>query len=246
MAHAQSIDRFLDESTRKPLLYIDVPAPLFTSSSQYRSPTEYQSPQSASSVTTSRRSSTTSDAASQISSAPTSATSIIRPSIGAMEPAYWLQCTFHELDCKLLFHPGDSASWYQHCMSHWNGHHPPRECICIFCDKQFRGSTGWQKRMSHIAAHLAEGCKVEHGRPDFATYRYMCEKGLLNESDYAYLTRYSECPGKNLGLLPSNYQSEKAHASLNDVVFYNQRKEDRERKGRSQKGKGREETRHGN
>jgi len=84
--------------------------------------------------------------------------------------------------------------------------------------------------------HLANGSIVENSRPDFALYRYMREKGLLSKSDHADLTEYSECQTSGLGLLPLNYRTEKA-PSRNDVVSYDQRKEDRER-NRSQKGKG--------
>jgi len=241
MSSGQPIDRYLDE---KPRLRINVPTPLTVSSSKFAIATQYSSPQSASSVAT-RRSSSSSDVGSQISSAPTSATSVTSRN-DAMEPSYWLQCTFYELDCKVQFHPGDSAAWYSHCSSHWNGHPAPRDCLCIFCDKVFRGSRAWDQRMSHIARHLAGGLRVEESRPDFALYRHMYENNLLSERDHINIKAYSECENRDLGLVTSNYPMEKGAASRNDVVCWDQRREDRERKAahRPQKGKGRESKHH--
>lgn len=84
--------------------------------------------------------------------------------------------------------------------------------------------------MAHIAEHLAAGQMVEDGRPDFALYRHMYAERLLSPEDYHAIVGYSEYEGdrQRLGLKPIDGQPEKS-ALRHEVVYYDQRKEDRER-----------------
>lgn len=244
MASGQQIARYLNDPSQKPQLYIDV-SPQPASFSGYPNRSSFASPKSASSASSSRRSSATEGT--EMYSPSTAASSVSSPTndpalfYDQTEPQYWLQCTFHEIGCKVQFYPHDRESWRSHCLSHWRNQSPPKDCICIFCDEQFRGSSAWNNRILHIEGHLAGGAQVERdSRPDFALYRHMYKKGLIGETVYRSMTTYSESAGaKDLGLQPMDYKPAKL-AYRDDVVTWDQRKEDKERKSHRSKGKGRE------
>jgi hypothetical protein len=110
-----------------------------------------------------------------------------------------LPCTETELlRCRIVYTAEQFEDWYDHSLSHFGSHRPPKHTICIFCTATFESENrldSWRDRMEHIADHFIEdGLRIESSLPDFNVVKYFRKKGLISQRDYDHAIEGSERP----------------------------------------------------
>jgi hypothetical protein len=102
---------------------------------------------------------------------------------------YSYPCIFHFLDCTesfILF-----EEWRVHVLSHFRGQAAPTEAQCTLCSWNMADSTrdvAWNFMLRHVAIeHFQIGHTLATSRPDFALYKFLFNRKILNEPQFKAL-----------------------------------------------------------
>ena len=108
-----------------------------------------------------------------------------------------LPCPFDPLQCPRAFQRGQVDEWITHSLEHFvtegprgQAVEPPTSNPCPFCEATFyhpSGITSWNQRMRHVADHHRIGHTLSHARPDFALYRYMWQRRVIDSEAYRHI-----------------------------------------------------------
>jgi hypothetical protein len=98
-------------------------------------------------------------------------------------------CLFHVLACNENF--DEEEEWKVHVLSHFRGNDPPTEAQCPLCSWKLANSTpskAWVLMLHHVAIdHFKHGHTLATSRPDFALYKFLYNRKILNEPQYKAL-----------------------------------------------------------
>ncbi|MCJ1389591.1 hypothetical protein MMC18_002448 [Xylographa bjoerkii] len=98
------------------------------------------------------------------------------------------ECPFNFLYCLMTF--ASFSEWLAHSLTHFKKITPPEKNECCFCDEKFEKSDGmrsWRDKMEHTALHHQLGHKLAHARPDFALYKFLWNKRIIEPGEYKEL-----------------------------------------------------------
>lgn len=104
---------------------------------------------------------------------------LIRP------PSYAYQCAFPFLGCT--FRSVDLDEWMTHCFAHFHPIGPPRAWQCPLCPQAGmmpNGHDAWRLRLHHVAGHHQAGESLSTARPDFALFKYLRDKRIIDDTKY--------------------------------------------------------------
>ncbi|ELR08568.1 hypothetical protein GMDG_03263 [Pseudogymnoascus destructans 20631-21] len=157
-----------------------------------------------------------------------------------------LPCLFRYIipDCQHM-NFDDSESWSEHVIEHFGPSRPPPHALCVFCNTSFEDDNAmacWNKYLEHVKEHFESGTTLEL-RPDFGVLKYLRDKAIITEDDYAVFCRDGSERPKVFGLIPldcepeeivAKKQAEEA-ASNRIIVSDPRRRRDQQRSPRGKK-----------
>lgn len=77
--------------------------------------------------------------------------------------------------------------FHNHMLDHFDGP-PPGKALCIFCNLDFENEdpwSCWEEYLDHIRyQHFRNGMVIEQMRPDFVTWAYLRDTGVLAQARY--------------------------------------------------------------
>jgi len=247
-----TLGRYLNDRTDRPLISTQTSLERFNPAQLFRAPSYYpdlpspvpsdgstRTPSTARTAISSdtRSHPSTSSRHTSIGTIPTGISSL-RGYAGTMDfgELIGLPCPFAIVGCKVSFHSDQSEHWYQHSLSHFGEHRPPKHALCVFCDTPFNDDDPyacWRRRMAHTAGH--HRADEQYEKPDFSLLRYMWEKKLLRDEDYKSAIAITEKPNLEGLIMSSNDlpQPQKRYNREDDGIQHDLRKERRQRNGKS-------------
>lgn len=107
--------------------------------------------------------------------------------------------------------------FHNHMLGHFNGS-PPGKALCIFCDREFENENPWScwtEYLDHIRyQHFRNGMVIEQMRPDFVTWAYLRDTGVLLQPRYDLICELANerKPSDYGWLRPANWVSPREQA----------------------------------
>ncbi|KAI1307717.1 hypothetical protein F5Y03DRAFT_114466 [Xylaria venustula] len=159
-----------------------------------------------------------------------------------------LPCEFAAYrQCGLVFEIDAVDDWIEHIVSdHLQGRLPPM-CICWFCDdfvfdtkNDLDSRSVFENRMWHIRGHIVEdGDAIPDMRPDYYLLDHAHRHRAISTETYNMARKYSEIPRPG-HVCPFDFNSPEAerHDELSKRIIVDQAKEDRLRRRRIPRSKG--------
>ncbi|KAI1144723.1 hypothetical protein F4825DRAFT_342036 [Nemania diffusa] len=210
----QALDIFRDIETKigKPpsIVTVEDAKKPETSTNRYQHGNHIPHPSRCYSVSTSSGDSSRSSIFSSSSSGSNSAFESLWASIIPTDSG--LPCEFASYGhCEQVFGLDDVDNWIEHIITDHLQGELPKKVVCWFCDdfvfdsKYTAGRRqNFSNRMWHIRDHvLIEGCSAKDIRPDHHFNTHLREAGLISESTYLTVRRYTEAPQTNC-IFPDN------------------------------------------